>query len=88
MARYFKLKSCKIIFTILCGLLVLTSAAEGAEMTEQNWDKTFAKSEKVDVQKVNFKNRYGITSVRRRQRTVLGAVCPNDGRTRLHHAGL
>ena len=63
MARYFKLKSCKIIFTILCGLLVLTSAAEGAEMTEQNWDKTFAKSEKVDVQKVNFKNRYGITLV-------------------------
>ena len=32
-------------------------------MTEQNWDKVFAKSEKVDVQKVNFKNRYGITLV-------------------------
>ena len=27
----------------------------------QDWDKTFAKSDKVDVQKVNFKNRYGIT---------------------------
>lgn len=31
--------------------------------TEQNWDKVFAKSEKVDVQKVSFKNRYGITLV-------------------------
>jgi fermentation-respiration switch protein FrsA (DUF1100 family) len=26
----------------------------------QDWDKTFQKSEKVDHQKVNFKNRYGI----------------------------
>lgn len=55
------------VLSALCGLLVLTSAAEGAEMTEQNteqnWDKVFAKSEKVDVQKVSFKNRYGITLV-------------------------
>ena len=28
-----------------------------------NWDKTFAKSDKVDHQKVTFKNRYGITLV-------------------------
>lgn len=28
-----------------------------------NWDKTFAKSDKVDVKKVSFKNRYGITLV-------------------------
>lgn len=27
------------------------------------WDKTFKKSDKVDVQKVSFKNRYGITLV-------------------------
>ncbi|WP_245649858.1 twin-arginine translocation signal domain-containing protein [Vibrio nereis] len=26
-----------------------------------NWDKTFAKSDKVDHKKVTFKNRYGIT---------------------------
>ena len=26
-----------------------------------DWDKTFAKSDKVNVQKVEFKNRYGIT---------------------------
>ena len=31
------------------------------KISDYNWDKTFAKSEKVDVQKVNFKNRYGIT---------------------------
>lgn len=29
-------------------------------MTMQNWDKVFAKSDKVDVKKVKFKNRYGI----------------------------
>lgn len=29
----------------------------------QAWDKTFAKSNKVDVQKVSFKNRYGIQLV-------------------------
>ena len=28
-----------------------------------NWDKTFPKSDKVDVQKVSFNNRYGITLV-------------------------
>ena len=27
----------------------------------QDWDKTFAKSEKVDHSKVTFVNRYGIT---------------------------
>ena len=28
-----------------------------------DWDKTFPKSDKVDVKKVSFKNRYGITLV-------------------------
>ncbi len=36
------------------------SIAEGQGMSEQ-WDKVFARSEKVDHQKVTFKNRYGIT---------------------------
>ena len=42
----------------------------GATMTEarnislgNSWDKTFTKSEKVEVKKVEFKNRYGITLV-------------------------
>lgn len=30
-------------------------------MTTQQWDKTFPKSDKIDHQKVSFKNRYGIT---------------------------
>ena len=48
----------------MCGLFFST-AATGADMKSSDsiWDKTFAKSEKVDVQKVNFKNRYGITLV-------------------------
>ena len=31
----------------------------------QDWDKVFPKSDKVDHQKVTFKNRYGITLVGR-----------------------
>ena len=34
---------------------------ENAMQLTQEWDKTFAKSIKVDHQKVTFKNRYGIT---------------------------
>ena len=36
-------------------------AKETAMQLTQEWDKTFPKSEKVDHQKVTFKNRYGIT---------------------------
>ncbi|MBS0521181.1 MAG: alpha/beta hydrolase [Proteobacteria bacterium] len=36
------------------------SFAKGSAMTNE-WDKTFPKSDKVDHQKVTFKNRYGIT---------------------------
>lgn len=37
---------------------------DGKEMKlEQNWDKTFPKSDKVDHQKIIFQNRYGITLV-------------------------
>lgn len=32
-------------------------------MINNDWDKTFQKSDKVDVKKVTFKNRYGITLV-------------------------
>jgi fermentation-respiration switch protein FrsA (DUF1100 family) len=37
-----------------------TNEATAMQLT-QEWDKTFAKSDKVDQQKVTFKNRYGIT---------------------------
>ena len=36
---------------------------EAKALKENNWDKVFKKSNKVDVKKVNFKNRYGITLV-------------------------
>jgi fermentation-respiration switch protein FrsA (DUF1100 family) len=40
----------------------LANKENGMQLT-QEWDKTFAKSDKVDHQKVTFKNRYGITLV-------------------------
>lgn len=42
-------------------LIIFTGGAAMAEKT--TWDKTFKKSDKVDVQKVSFKNRYGIMLV-------------------------
>ena len=36
-------------------------AADSSVHLVQTWDKTFPRSEKVDHQKVTFKNRYGIT---------------------------
>ena len=50
---------------LIC-LFTLTLIIGGAGMSmakNNNWDKTFAKSDKVDVKKVSFKNRYGITLV-------------------------
>jgi uncharacterized protein len=38
-----------------------TTNKENAMQLNQEWDKTFPESEKVDHQKVTFKNRYGIT---------------------------
>lgn len=49
------------------GAMSLAGAAFAAETTaaapqlEQEWDKVFPKSEKVEHKKVLFKNRYGIT---------------------------
>lgn len=51
----------KKILVFLMSLIIFTGGAAMAEKT--TWDKTFKKSDKVDVQKVSFKNRYGITLV-------------------------
>ncbi len=51
----------KKILAFLMSLIIFTGGAAMAEKT--TWDKTFKKSDKVDVQKVSFKNRYGITLV-------------------------
>lgn len=52
--------------TLVSGQLCLAQALpppskEAAVQLTQEWDKTFAKSEKVDHRKVTFRNRYGIT---------------------------
>jgi fermentation-respiration switch protein FrsA (DUF1100 family) len=48
------------VATLAVASLFKTSKAEAQSMPNE-WDKTFARSEKVDHQKVTFKNRYGIT---------------------------
>ncbi len=54
------MKSIRSFLSVLFGLFVLTLTTAGADMTTQNWDKVFAKSDLVNVEKVHFKNRYGI----------------------------
>lgn len=50
----------KLIFKCLILFFVLVTG--GCLMSEaKNWDKVFPKSENVNIQKVTFKNRYGIT---------------------------
>ncbi|MND36942.1 Alpha/beta hydrolase family protein [compost metagenome] len=52
------------IAVLSVGSIVADSAAAQAQMNlTEKWDKTFAKSSKVDHSKVTFKNRYGITLV-------------------------
>ena len=55
------MKIFKLALPAMFGIFMLTSNTSGAEMTTDNWDKIFAKSDKADVKKVTFKNRYGIT---------------------------
>ena len=54
------MKSIRSFLSVLFGLFVLTLTTAGADMTTQNWGKVFAKSDLVNVEKVHFKNRYGI----------------------------
>lgn len=55
---------CKIFLFATLLLLGGASMAQVAQAnTQGKWDKIFAKSDKVEVQKVKFKNRYGITLV-------------------------
>lgn len=56
---YGNLKKTRTVIAVLS----LGSATMGSVLAQSNdeWDKTFPKSEKVDHRKVSFKNRYGIT---------------------------
>ncbi len=45
--------------------MMLLLFLEGTSMAaDKSWDKVFAKSEQVNVQKVRFKNRYGILKLK------------------------
>ena len=51
-------------FLVFIVTLILIIGGTTMSMAKSNdWDKTFAKSDKIDVKKVSFKNRYGITLV-------------------------
>ena len=53
-----------MIKNILLGCLTILLIIGGTNMANaKTWDKTFPKSDKVTVQKVEFKNRFGITLV-------------------------
>ncbi len=59
-----KTSSLKLLCTALLGVFISTSTVLGEEnmnLDNNVWDKVFAQSDKVNVKKVNFKNRYGIT---------------------------
>jgi hypothetical protein len=49
------------IATLSVGTVATTPASAQSQILADKWDKTFAKSNKVDHKKVSFKNRYGIT---------------------------
>ena len=54
-----------VLKSLLIGafIFLLGGASMAQANTQGKWDKVFAKSNKVEVQKVSFKNRYGITLV-------------------------
>lgn len=56
------MKKFLICLTILLLIIGGTSTVM-AKNKPNNWDKVFTKSDKVDIQKISFKNRYGITLV-------------------------
>ena len=51
------------IFSILGACCLMAAGAESATTPAAEWDKTFPKSEQVELRKVSFKNRYGIRLV-------------------------
>lgn len=53
----------KILIVLMIVFIGGGLMCEAKALKENNWDKVFKKSDKVDVKKVNFKNRYGITLV-------------------------
>ncbi len=53
----------KNVLICLAIIMLIIGGTTMSMAKNTDWDKTFKKSDKVDVQKVSFKNRYGITLV-------------------------
>ena len=53
----------KKVLISLTAMILILGGTTMSNAKQKDWDKTFAKSDKVDIQKVSFKNRYGITLV-------------------------
>lgn len=53
----------KILLVLMIVFIGGGLMCEAKALKENNWNKIFKKSDKVDVKRVNFKNRYGITLV-------------------------
>ena len=51
----------KLFLVSVMTLLLVIGGTNMSIAKDSGWDKTFAKSDKVDVKKVKFKNRFGIT---------------------------
>lgn len=51
----------KFLTTLLITLLLIIGANNMAKAKNNDWEKVFPKSDKVNVEKVHFKNRFGIT---------------------------
>lgn len=54
---------CALSMTALSLVFAAPNNARAADGNNEQWDKVFAKSDKVDVKKVTFKNRFGIELV-------------------------
>lgn len=52
-----------ILSYLILFVLIITGGNLMANTTNNNWDKTFQKNDNITVEKVSFKNRYGITLV-------------------------
>ena len=53
----------KKVLISLAAIMLIIGGTTMSMAKNSDWDKTFKKSDKVNVQKVSFKNRYGITLV-------------------------
>ncbi|HBO23355.1 MAG TPA: hypothetical protein DD649_10780 [Providencia sp.] len=58
-----KLTGASLAVASIASVIATPASAQSMPLLNQKWDKTFAKSENVEHQKVSFKNRYGLVLV-------------------------